>query len=84
MGSHFYFSTGAFSITSVDPPFKESTDPGLSVLRNDQRVLHNVAECVTQCPRCIVQCPLVPRGQVIIVSADIGKSLETSIIGEAL
>ncbi len=29
LGAHFYFSTGAFFIASVDPPFKESTDPGL-------------------------------------------------------
>ncbi len=31
VGAYFYFSTGAFSIASVDPPFKESTDPGLKL-----------------------------------------------------
>ncbi len=29
VGAHFYSSTGAFFIASVDLPFKESSDPGL-------------------------------------------------------
>ena len=29
VGVHFYFSTRAFFIASVDLPFKKSTDPGL-------------------------------------------------------
>ena len=28
IGSYFFFSTAAFLNTSVDPPFKESTDHG--------------------------------------------------------
>ncbi len=52
VGAHFYFSAGAFFIASVDPPFKESNDPGpkgpnLAVLRqvltNQHQTLIGVA-----------------------------------------
>ncbi len=33
VSAYFYFSTGAFFIASVDPPFKESTDPGLTIVQ---------------------------------------------------
>ena len=39
---HFYISIGAFSIASVDPPFKESTDPGLRVSKGQNLSLWKI------------------------------------------
>ena len=47
VGAHFYFSIGAFCIASVDPPFKESTDPGLNAYRviNGKALVEHIRFC---------------------------------------
>ncbi len=36
VGAYFYFSNGAFFIALFDPPFKDSTEPGLMVYAIDR------------------------------------------------